>query len=350
MTTVEILIIKLSAIGDVTHTLPALEALHHRFPESNITWLVEEKAQDIIQEHPYLKRVLVSKRKTWLKNFKSPSLWYTTIKDIKSFTRELRSQNYDMVIDFQGLLKSGMLVFLSRGKKKIGYDKAREMSSIFLNKRITPYPIDGHAVERNMNLVKYLGVKSEKVSFTMCIGEEDKRRAEHHLSDNKINKNKRLVAISSQAGWATKIWNPLKLAKLSDRIIEDFDVQIIFTGVEDDKPSIENILFSMDHMPVNLAGKTTLKELAYILSLSDLMITMDSGPMHIASAMGTPTVALFGPTAPSRTGPYCNNAIIIRNRLHCSPCFKRKCDTMACMNEISIDDVLGAVQNQLGRR
>ena len=349
MTTVEILIIKLSAIGDVTHTLPALEALHHRFPESNITWLVEEKAQDIIQEHPYLKRVLVSKRKSWLNNFKSPSLWYTTVKDIKSFMRELRSQNYDMVIDFQGLLKSGMLVFLSRGKKKIGYDNAREMSSIFLNKKIPQYPMDCHAVDRNINLVKHLGVKPEKVTFTMFIGEEDKRRAEHHLSDNKINKNKRLVAINSQAGWATKIWSPLKLAKLSDMIIKDFDAQIIFTGGKDDNPSVENILFSMDHRAVNLAGKTTLKELAHILSISDLMITMDSGPMHIASAMGTPTVPLFGPTAPWRTGPYCNNSIIIRNQIPCSPCFKRKCDTMDCMNKISIDDVLGAVQKQFGR-
>jgi len=346
---VEILIIKLSAIGDVTHTLPALEALHHRFPESTITWLIEEKSQDIIQGHPHLRRVLVSKRKTWLKNFKSPSLWYTTIKDINSFVRELRSKNYDMVIDFQGLLKSGMLVFLSRGKKKIGYEKAREMSSIFLNKRIPPYPMDCHAVERNINLVKYLGVKPEKVTFTVFIGEEDKRRAERYLSDNKINQNKRIVVISSQAGWATKIWNPLKLAKLSDKIIEDLDAQIIFTGGKDDNPSVENILNSMDHMAANLAGKTTLKELAHILSLSDLMITMDSGPMHVASSMGTPTVALFGPTAPWRTGPYCNNSIIIRNRLPCSPCFKRKCDTMDCMNKISIDDVLGAVQKQFDR-
>jgi 3-deoxy-D-manno-octulosonic-acid transferase/heptosyltransferase-1 len=254
-----------------------------------------------------------------------------------------------MVIDFQGLLKSGMLVFLSRGKKKIGYDNAREMSSIFLNKKIPQYPMDCHAVDRNINLVKHLGVKPEKVTFTMFIGEEDKRRAEHHLSDNKINKNKRLVAINSQAGWATKIWSPLKLAKLSDMIIKDFDAQIIFTGGKDDNPSVENILFSMDHRAVNLAGKTTLKELAHILSISDLMITMDSGPMHIASAMGTPTVPLFGPTAPWRTGPYCNNAIIIRNQIPCSPCFKRKCDTMDCMNKISIDDVLGAVQKQFGR-
>ena len=106
----EILIVKLSAIGDVVHTLPALNVLHHGFPESKITWLVEEKAYDIIKDHPYLKKVILSKRKRWLKNLKEPSLWYLTLKEVIRFVRELRSQEYDLIIDFQGLLKRVMLI------------------------------------------------------------------------------------------------------------------------------------------------------------------------------------------------------------------------------------------------
>jgi len=376
----EILIVKLSAIGDVIHTLPALDTLHHEFPGSNITWLVEEKAYDIIKDHPYLKRVVVSKRKRWLQNLKKTSLWIPTFKEIVGFIRELRLQDYDLIIDFQGLLKSGLLVFLSRGKRKIGYDKTREMSHLFLSERIPQYPLDQHAVERNINIVRYLAVKPDRVAFApleknphnllqsekndkfkcglkhhqsfltgfaIPISEEDKRKVECFLLSHRIETSRPLITINSQAGWMTKLWQPLKMAKLSDRLIENYDAQIVFTGGEDDYQSVEDILSLMEHKALNISGKTGLKEIAYLLSLSDLMITTDSGPMHIASAMGTPTVALFGPTAPWRTGPYCNNAVIIRNNLSCSPCFKRKCDTKACMKEISVERVLDAVEKQL---
>jgi 3-deoxy-D-manno-octulosonic-acid transferase/heptosyltransferase-1 len=343
----EILIIKLSAIGDVIHTLPALDVLHHRFPKSNITWVIEEKASDIIKDHPYLKKVIVSKRKRWLKDIQKSSLRYPTLKEIINFIRELRSQKYDLVIDFQGLLKSAILVFLSRGKRKIGYSKTREMSTFFLNEKIPPYPLDQHAVERNINLVGYLGARLDNATFPIFIGEEDKKGVELLFLSHKLSTSKPLIAIHSQTGWITKRWNPLKMARLSDRFIEIYDAQIIFIGRKDDYSSIENILSLMNHSAVNAAGKTGLKELAYLLSLSNLMITVDSGPMHIASAMGTSTTALFGPTAPWKTGPYGNNAVIIRNQLPCSPCFKRECDSRACMEEISVEEVFQAVDRQL---
>jgi len=343
----EILIIKLSAIGDVIHTLPALDLLHRQFPESNITWVIEDKASDIIKDHPYLKKVIVSKRKSWIENVKKPSLWYPTLKEIISFIRELRSQEYDVVVDFQGLLKSAILVFFSRGKRKIGYSKTREMSSFFLSERIPPHPLNRHAVERNIELVRYLGAHVDKVTFPIFIGEEDKRYVELLLSAHKLSTSKPMIALHSQAVWVTKRWEPLKIAKLSDKLIEIYGAQIIFIGGKDDYSSIENILSLMSHTAVNASGKTSLKELAYLLSLSNLMITVDSGPMHIASAMDTPLVVLFGPTASWKTGPYCNSAVIIRSQLSCSPCFKRECDNRTCMKEISVEEVLEAVDKQL---
>lgn len=348
LSTMEILIIKLSAIGDVIHTLPALNALHHRLPESNVTWVIEEKASGVIKDHPYLKKIIVSKRKSWLKNVRKPSLWYPTLKEIISFIRELRSQEYDVVVDFQGLLKSAMLVFLSRGKRKIGYSKTREMSSFFLKERISPYPLHRHAVERNIELVKYLGAQFDKIAFPIFISEEDKKKVELLLSAHRLSTSGPLIVIHSQAGWETKKWEPLKIAKLSDKLIENYDAQIIFAGGKDDCSSIKNILSLMNHTAVNASGKTSLKELAYLLSLSNLMITVDSGPMHIASAVGTPIVVIFGPTASWKTGPYCNNAVIIRSQLSCSPCFKRECNNnKACMKEISVEEVLEAVGKQL---
>lgn len=343
----EILIVKLSAIGDVVHTLPALDALHHQFPESNINWVVEEKASDIIKGHPYLEKIIVSKRKRWLKNLKQPSLWYPTLREIVGFLRELRAKKYDVVIDFQGLFKSAMLVFLSRGKRKVGYGNTREMSSLFLNEKVPFYPLDKHAVERNINLVGHLGAKCDDITFPVIVDEEDRKKVDHFLSANGISASNPLISIHSQAGWASKKWDALKMARLSDKLIELYGAQIVFTGGSDEISSVEAIISQMQHSPVNAAGETSLKELAYLLSLSQLMITLDSGPMHIASAMGTPTVVLFGPTAPWRTGPYCNNAIIIRKQLSCSPCFKRECDSRACMEGISIDEVLKAVDRQI---
>lgn len=347
LTVMEILIVKLSAIGDVVHTLPALDALHHQFPESTIDWVVEEKASDIIKDHPYLEKVIISKRKRWLKNFNKPFLWYRTLRDIIGFLRDLRAKKYDVVIDFQGLLKSAMLVFLSRGKRKVGYSNTREMSSLCLNEKVPFYPLDRHAVERNINLVRYLGAKPDEITFPFNITEENRKKVDHFLSANGLGASNPLIAIHSQAGWATKRWDPLKMARLSDKLIELYGAQVVFTGGSDEISSIGAIMSQMQHSSVNAAGETSLKELAYLLSLSRLMITLDSGPMHIASAMGTPTVVLFGPTAPWRTGPCCNNAIIIRKQLSCSPCFKRECDSRACMEGISIDEVLEVVGRQI---
>lgn len=367
----EILIVKLSAIGDVIHTLPALDALHRKFPESNITWLVEEKAGDIVTDHPCLHRVIVSKRKKWLEALQNPTRWYSAAKEITIFLRELRSREYDLVIDFQGLLKSGLLVFLSRGKKKIGYDKTRELSYLFLDKKVPPYPLNRHAVERNMNLVMALDAgpdgfvfdQSEKkdnyfadgcqtmwhhpTRFAMSIGEEEKRTVQHFLTSKGIQASRPLVTIHSQAGWVTKLWQPFKWAELSDKLIETYGAQIVFTGEKDDHPSTEAILSLMENKAINGSGQTSLKELAYLLRLSNLMITTDSGPMHIASAMGTPVLALFGPTAPWRTGPYSHHSVVIRKTISCSPCFKRKCKSQTCMEMISVHDVFNAAHQEL---
>jgi 3-deoxy-D-manno-octulosonic-acid transferase/heptosyltransferase-1 len=380
----EILIIKLSAIGDVVHTLPSLTALHQHFPEANISWLVEEEAGALLTHHPYLKRVIVLKRKRWLKNLKHVSLWYATAQDVVSFIKELRSTNYDLIIDFQGLLKSGVLVLLSRGRRKAGYDKTRELSYCFLNERIPPDSMDNHAVERNSNLVKALGaslsgapgdgasssqtphcvwqnenttVMKQPLHYghhghdgcTIVITEEEKKNVTCFLRDQQLSLDKRLVIVHAQARWDTKRWAPRKIAELSDRLIEGYGAHIIFTGGKDDTPASEEIVTLMRHTAVNASGKTTLKELAYLLKHAKLMITTDSGPMHIAAAMGTPVVALFGPTAPWRTGPYTDNALIVSTHLPCSPCFKRKCDReKTCMQEISVAAVLAAVDEQMG--
>jgi 3-deoxy-D-manno-octulosonic-acid transferase/heptosyltransferase-1 len=351
----EILIVKLSSIGDVVHTLPSLEALYRLDPQAHITWLVEEEASQLIQGHTFLSRVMVSKRKRWVKQLRKPVLWLQTVKEIIRFVTELRSVNYDLVIDFQGLFKSGLLVFLCRGKRKVGFDNAKEMSFLFLTER---YPVglpEQHALEKNLTLVKSLsgsidqsGIPYKEHSCKNIVtNEKEKRKVDEFLRKHEIVDEKPLLAVHPMARWETKLWDVHKFARLSDQLIKDYNAQIVFTGQKQDAPVITKIISLMNRPAVNASGETSLKELAYLLERSQLIITTDSGPMHIAAAMGTPVVALFGPTAPWRTGPYSKSAEIVRNDLYCSPCFKKHCSHISCMKGITVEDVLKAVDSRL---
>ena len=308
----EILIIKLSSIGDVVHTLPSLDALHNIYPQANITWLVEEDASTLLEGHPYLTRLIVSQRKRWIAQFKRPSLWVATVQQIIGFVKEVRSANYDLVIDFQGLLKSGLLVFLCRGKRKVGYDKSRELSYLFLNERYPPGPVEQHALEKNLSLVKAstaAGATSnrdheENRSCSIAISENERGKVDGFLKHHGIIESKPLIVVNTMTRWETKLWDFHNFARLADQLIDKYDAQIIFSGQKNDSPSIEKIISLMGQQAVNASGETSIKELACLLERAHLMITADSGPMHIAAAMGTPVVALFGPTAPWRTGPY----------------------------------------------
>nr|MBC8363201.1 lipopolysaccharide heptosyltransferase I [Candidatus Desulfatibia profunda] len=155
-----ILIVKLSAIGDVIHTLPALNAIRKVYPSARITWLVEEAASDLLEGHQALDRVLISKRKRWLKELQGPAR-LNAVKEACAFLKELRDTRYDLILDFQALLKSGILIALARGKRKIGFGKGlehMEYSYLFLNERVPAVDMEHHALLRGMMLLNALGI------------------------------------------------------------------------------------------------------------------------------------------------------------------------------------------------
>lgn len=338
-----ILIVKLSAIGDVIHTLPALAALRKLYPDANITWAIEEASSDLITDHPYLDKVIISHRKRWIDDLRHGRI-SKPFNEMKSFLKELKAQSYDLVIDFHGLLKSAIIVFLSSGKRKLGYDNLQEMSAFFLNEKI-PEDMNKHAVDRYLDFLRYLGADIEEPEFLIPIREENISRIERFLQVNNINKKDRFVAVSPIALWDTKLWEDERFARLCDRITEELEVRIIFTG--SDRRKLDIIQSRMRFPAVNLGGKTTLRDLAYLYQLSSLLITTDSGPMHIAAAVGTPVVALFGPTDPSRTGPYGMGHTVMRKELYCSPCFLKKCDSIKCMRDLTVEEVYDIIKERL---
>ena len=342
----KILIIKLSAIGDVIHTLPALNAIRKKYPDAHITWLVEEAAYGVIKGHKALDRIIVSKRKTWLKGLAGRSC-AKNFRKVCSFVKQLRDTRYDIILDFQALLKSGVLIGLARGGRKIGFDKGmehQEHSYIFLNERVPPVDMEVHALTRGMMLLEAIGISSSEVEYNIYISGKDRNAADDLLMHCGIKAPKLLVAINPMAKWETKLWDNLKFSNLADRLIEQANADVIFTGSREDSEAIEGIISNMKVRAANLAGRTDLKTLAALYEKASIVVSTDTGPMHMAAAVGTPVVALFGPTAPWRTGPFGEGHKIIRVGLECSPCFKRQCKTIDCMKQISVEQVLNAVE------
>jgi 3-deoxy-D-manno-octulosonic-acid transferase/heptosyltransferase-1 len=346
---VNILIVKLSAIGDVIHTLPALNAIRSHYPDAHITWLVEENAAPLVEGHEALDRVLVSRRKRWLKELRSSSL-LDTIREIYGFIKALRDTRYDMILDFQALLKSGILIALARGDRKIGFGKGlehMEHSYLFLNERIPAVDMEIHALSRGMMLVDAVGISSTEVEYKLPVSDHDREKIDNLMRRYGLADIEPLIAINPVAKWETKLWPNQKFARLADGLIDTYDAKILFTGGAGDRQTIQNIMSAMNGRAVNLAGDTTLNMLAALYEKMDVVVSTDTGPMHMAAAVGTPVVALFGPTAPWRTGPYGPAHQAIRAGSDCSPCFKRRCETMECMKLISVEQVLDATFPQL---
>ncbi len=338
----KILIVKMSAIGDVIHTLPALNALRNHFPKAHITWLVESAAADIVKGHKALDRVIVSQRKVWVKKLFSSSCLHAA-KDIINFIKELRDSQYDMIIDFQGLLKSGVMVMLAKGKIKAGFDKGMqhaEESHLFYNKKIPPVSMEIHALKRGLMLIESLGVPYNKVDYKLAVSKEDQSQIEKLLLLNGVATDEKIICLNPEATWETKLWDKAKFAQLADKINNKFNIRIIFTGGPSDFHMISEIISMTKTDCLNFAGLTTLKTLAALYQRTQILVTTDTGPMHLGAAAGTKVVAIFGSTAPWRTGPYGSGHSIVRTELECSPCFKRECKNKYCMDKISVDQVM----------
>jgi len=341
-----ILIIKLSAVGDVVHSLPFLDVLRDRFPSAMIDWVVEEDASGIVESHPEIDRLIIFPRKSWLKRFIKKGEYIGVGKEVTKFLKELKSRRYDIVVDLQGLLKSGILTFLANGKRKIALNGGREGSLIFTNEKVAIPDPDLHALDKYLCIARYLGVTKPVWNGQIPIYDTDKGHVDYLLGE--IGNNSTLVAVTPIAKWESKLWELHRFASLADTIKEELGAGVVFTGSEGDKAAIEDIRSGMKTRALNLAGKTTLKELAYLYQKCAAVICTDTGPMHVAAAMGSPVVvALFGPTSPLRTGPYGAKHRVIRAGLECSPCFKKRCDDMSCMKKITVEMVFEAVREVL---
>jgi len=345
-----ILIVKLSALGDVVQTIPAFEALRSHYPAAHISWLVEEGAAELLEYYPGLDEAYVCHRKFWLKKLRKPLFWPAVALDIIQFTRRLRSRYYDVIIDFQGLLKSAIWVGLARGARKVGFAGTREGSWRLLNERMPPYDPDKHALDRYLDVARYLGAEVEEILVHDPWTPAEEHQFNDRLSQVTRNGETPLILCHPMSRWQTKLWPKAKFARLAAEMVVGLQATVIFTGSAEDRDEIAAVMREAGGVGLyNWAGTTNLRELAYLCKKADVVISTDSGPMHLAAVLGTPVVALFGPTAPWRTGPYGHMHRVLRMERDCSPCFQRNCETVECMTAIEVDDVFRAVVEQLDK-
>ncbi|MFW6113199.1 MAG: lipopolysaccharide heptosyltransferase II [Thermodesulfobacteriota bacterium] len=335
-----ILIVKLSSLGDVVHALPTLEALRSLYPQGYITWLVEEPHAPVLAGHPALDEVWPMPRLR-----PGNGRFLPDLRDSFKLARRLREQPFDLVIDLQGLLKSALWVVLSRSPGKLGYDRTRELSYLALTERLAPYNPEAHAVWRYLNIARSLGAPAEPPRFRLGL---PLPVDVSHLLPSEMSQP--LAVVHPGARWPTKLWPAARWACLADWLARDKNFRVVITGSPGDCGLAEKMVALTETRPLNLAGRTTLPELAALLKKAEVAVTTDTGPMHLAAALGTPVAALFGPTAPWRTGPFGEGHEVVRLELDCSPCFQRRCPEPRCLLELPVSQARAAVEKILVRR
>jgi 3-deoxy-D-manno-octulosonic-acid transferase len=344
----KILIVRLSAIGDVIHALPVAFAIKEKFPNAELNWLAEDRVVGLISLNPYVDKIIVMPRKQWQEIAKKNK--WQALKAVVSFLKGLRNYNFDLVLDLHGFFKSALPVGMTKAPLRYGNAGAAEGSILFYNRKIKIPSQLTHKIDRYLYMTKAaLGVSNEQVRFAIEPSSSDKVKVTKLLEEYSL-RDRKFVVINPYTTWKTKDWIVERYRELAGRIKKELDYEAVFTGDPGNRKGIDTILETSSVPVSNLAGLTNLGELAELYKRAELFIGGDTGPMHLAVAVGLPVVVIMGPTDPKIYGPYGNRNIVVRDdHSACLGCWKRKCPhNQECMNNVSVEQVFVAVQKILG--
>ncbi len=340
--TKKILVIRLSAIGDVVRTVPAVYSIRQTFPDATIHWLVEDRCADILEGFPAVNALKQVPRRGW----KKMGL-LKRIPAVFRFIRELRREKYDLVIDFHGILKSGLYARFSGCGRRVGYSKpiAKEWNTLFINEKIPAVSGTISRYDRNFLLPRYFNSSASEINPGLPISDTDKKAAESFLAKYGIGiKTAVFLYPGTSARGRYKRWEPGKYGKLADMIQLQLQLPVVVGWGPGEEKIVEQVLEASSTTPVILPP-TKMKELAAFIAASQVFIGGDTGPMHIASLMGTPVVTIFGPSDPVINEPARFTSFrIVTVKADCSPCRNRKCSHLKCLTAITPEMVMKALK------
>jgi lipopolysaccharide heptosyltransferase I len=327
-----VLLVKPSALGDIVHTLPVLNLLRKRWPAAHLAWLVNSAFASILEGHPQLDQVVTFDRLRFGAGWWNPAAAI----GLRRFLRELRAQNFDLVIDLQGLFRSGWMTRGTRAPIRVGFSNARELAHLFYTHRVQVPASCQHAVDRYVHVCRFLGCEGG-VEFNFHVTDEDRDSVARMLPETA-----RYAVLLPGTNWPTKRWPAEHFAATVGPLREKYGLKSVIAGGAEVSSIAGEIPGATD-----LTGKTNLKQLVALLERAALVIANDSGPMHIAAALGRPLVTLFGPTNPHRTGPYGRLDSVVRLDLPCSPCHSRRCSHQSCLHWLDAAAALDAAGSQV---
>ncbi len=352
-----LLIVKLSSIGDVVHALPVSAALGDAFPHLEITWIVEHVAAPLVLGNPYLHDV-IELPAAWRRG----GLSRETVRRVRTLRHELRTRHYDVALDLQGLTKSALIARASGAPYRFGSDYLRELAPRILT-RIPRRPESLHVVDQLLDVARFLGAPACEVKFPIHVPTDETEQVREMLGDAGILPGRPFVALNPSAGGGgNKGWGAARFAGLIDWLAKE-GLPAVIVGARSDSEVAAAVLAGARSRPASLVGRTTLKQLMALLRECALHVCGDTGSAHIAAALGTPVVSIFGRSNPARLAPYGQERYALHHREQCHLSCRRfhemaplnsrqKClrPPPVCLSSVTVDEVAAAAHDALSAR
>ena len=333
-----VLIVKLSAMGDVIHALPVSYAIKETFPDAKVTWVVEPPSLDIVKMNPCVDKIILFKKKDFrsLRGF---------MREFFPLKHELQEQTFDAVLDLQGLFKSAAIAFFAKSNIKLGICNMRELSDK-ISRPVVGENAHGHIVERYLDTARAVGCVVGQITFPIQIPVEESEKARAIMDFAGIREGNPYVVFVVGANWVNKRWQSEKFAELGDWFYQLAVVPVLIGSGDLDEQIAKEIEAKMEIPPINLVNRTNIYQLAHVLRSSRLVIGGDTGPVHLGAALGVRTIMLMGPTNFERNGPFgqLQNAIEVERT--CKGCWKRACPKKEiCLEKIPVEFVKKKIES-----
>jgi heptosyltransferase I len=323
-----VVLIKPSALGDILNTLPVLTALRRRFPEAHITWVVNRGYQPLLEGHSDLDATLPFDRAA------TRGGWFATARTYGRFFRRLRDEQFDLVLDLQGLFRSALMTLATGAVRRVGLSTAREGATWFYTDVVRVADFNAvHAVDRYWLVAEALGAGGRPKEFRVPIPEAARRWAAEVLEPHA----RPWIVLAAGSRWQTKRWPAEHFASLVGRAQRHYGGSVLFVGGGDETELAQAAGRALPGAWHDLTGQTTLPQLAALLARADVVVANDTGPLHLAAALGRPVVAPYTCTSVRLNGPYGAEEGAVETRVWCQGSYRKRCNRLDCMAELTPD-------------
>lgn len=332
----KILIVLHGSVGDVTRALPLASLVRRRFPSAHLAWSVEPACYPLIEHFNAVDEIILFDRRSWMS-----ATW--------PFLKKIRGRGFDLVLDLQRHLKSGLISRSTGARWRLGFhpSNAKEFNWLFNNRHLEAAGDEISKLDHYLKFAEHLGIAPRPVQWEIALTPQDKLNVRKHLASVRGE----FAVLFAGARWESKRWFASQMTAAAQELGDRHGLSVVLLGGKEERAIAEEVSSALGSQSLNLAGRTSLREAVGIIARAKICIGPDTGLMHLAAAVGTPVVSLWGATDPQRTGPYGFETLVIKGQADCSPCHRKSCPIgRVCMRSIGADAIMEKVALALGRK